>query len=104
MNFSLDLFCLRAKWCGGNRLSARLRLLAFLLDDRFFHVAQLIFAEKHLLANEERRRAEGAPGYGIVGQIDQALLDVVLLGPRDQAINIDAGGFEGFPKSDSLFI
>src|SRR6202790_5844035 len=74
--------------------SGRVRLF----DDRFLDIAELVLAEEHLLANEKRRRAETSARHRVGGVVDQLLLDVVLLGAGNQAVDIDAGQDEGIPE------
>src|SRR5215472_14223676 len=63
-------------------------------DDGFLHVAQLIFAEEHLLADEECRGAERAAVDRVLRQLHEAVLDIWLLRTREQAVEIDVGGHE----------
>src|SRR5258708_915311 len=74
---------------GSRRLSPR---RSELLNDLFLDLAQSILAEEHLVADEEGRRAELAARDRTARVVDQLLLDVILLCPRDQTVDIDAGG------------
>src|SRR5262245_12432308 len=93
MRYSLSCSCRRSlpDWLA---LSSGLCDLGGLRQDLFLDVAQLVLAEEHLLADEKRRRTENATTDRVGGEVNQPLLDVVLLSPRDQAVDIDAGGFE----------
>src|ERR1700722_2795450 len=98
MCFSLDspaagsgrpaMFWLRSS---GDLRAAR----ADLLDDRVLDVAELILAEKHLLAHKKRRRAKRPALDRIGGVFNQLLLDIVLLGARDQPVDVDARRLAG---------
>src|SRR5271154_6955696 len=90
----------------GRRWSRSLgpRLLAFLcrrradLDDGFLHVAQLIFAEEHFLADEEGRRTERSAIDGVLREFQQAVLHVRLLRSREQVVEIDIRGNESLAR------
>ena len=62
---------------------------AGLFDDGFLDVAELVLAEEHFRSDEEGGRAKGAAVDRVGRQIDQPFLDVVLLRPRDQALETE---------------
>src|SRR6185312_14839480 len=89
-------FCASCRGIPGRlQLSRFGRVLPRLLDDAILDVAQLVLAEKHLPADKEGRRAERTAVDGVAGQVDQLLFDVVLLRPRDQAVDVEPGRLEG---------
>src|SRR3954447_13295197 len=59
--------------------------------DFVFDVAQAVLAEIDFVADEEGWRAERAARYRVAGVLDQLLLDVVLLGAGDDAIDVQPG-------------
>src|SRR5262249_18849601 len=78
--------------CRAANALCRLALRAVQLrDDLFFDAVETVLGEEDLLADEEGRRAEGAATHRITGVLDQPLLDVVLLRPRDETVDVDAG-------------
>src|SRR5260221_1106402 len=87
---------------GAGLRGSALRRRAALLDDRFLDLTQPVLAEKHLVADEEGRRAKRATRHRPAGVVDQPLLDVVLPGAGDQAIDVDAGGEEGVPEDGDV--
>src|SRR6476659_4695538 len=84
--------CCRA---GSRRLSPR---RPELLDNLFLDLSQSILAKEHLVADEKGRRAKLAARDRTACVVAQLLLDVGLLCPRDQAVDIDAGGQERVAK------
>src|SRR6266851_8293119 len=60
-----------------------------LFDDRFFDIAELILAEEHFVADEERGRTKCTAVDGVGCQLDQPFLDVILLRARNQSFDID---------------
>src|SRR4029077_17019091 len=74
------------------RLAARPAQLHdyFLLD-----IAQTVLSEIDLVSDEECWGTERAARHRIAGVPDQLLLDVVLLGTRDDTIDVDPGRQKG---------
>src|SRR5581483_3829257 len=58
--------------------------------NQFFHLAQLLLAEEHLLADEEGRRAERAAVDGGLGVSDQLALHVGFLRARQEFRAVEA--------------
>src|SRR5579864_6201904 len=89
---------------GGGAICSRTRALRLpacrrlRFADRFLNIAQLVLAEEDFLADKEGGRAECAAVDGILRQLDEAVLDVGLLGAREEAIEIDAGRDEGVAR------
>ena len=69
-----------------------------LRDDFFLDVAQAVLAEIDLVADEEGRGAERAARHRTAGVVDQLLLDFVLLGTGDDAIDVEPGSPEGITE------
>src|SRR4051812_28344275 len=59
--------------------------------DHFLDFAKLLLAEKHFLADEERRRTERAALDGGLGVLDQSGLYIGVLRARQQFGGIEAG-------------
>src|SRR5262245_39860100 len=86
---------LRPVCCPGTRLLGSLALsCGELRDDLFLDLADAVLAEEDLVADVEGGRTERAARHGIAGVLDQLFLDLVLLGPGDDAVDIETGGQE----------
>src|SRR5258707_5239663 len=69
-----------------------------LRDNLFLDVAQTVLAEIDLVADEEGRGAERTARHRASGVLDQLLLNVILLGPGEDAIDVEPGRQECFAE------
>src|SRR5262249_51624619 len=69
--------------------TCRVRSLIAHFHNGVLHVAQLILAEEHLLSHKEGRSAESTAVHGVLRQLQQPALDILLLCARKQTIEVD---------------